>query len=136
MIPVHPISPKLILSIDDDPVILSYEKALLERSGYAVMTASSAQQGLGLVTVNEFDAVLIDYKMPDMNGCDAGSEIKRLRPEQVVILLSGDEVPSYTQAVADAFLHKLEVARELLPTIAKLCNRDHKPQRKQPKPCR
>ena len=38
-------SKRLVLCIDHDDVILRYEKALLERSGYAVLTAASAQQG-------------------------------------------------------------------------------------------
>ncbi|MGC1648056.1 MAG: hypothetical protein WA741_19715 [Candidatus Sulfotelmatobacter sp.] len=48
MIPIHPVSRKLILCVDDDEAILSYEKTLLERSGYSVIAAASAQQALGL----------------------------------------------------------------------------------------
>ena len=121
MIPVYPISQKLILCIDDDAAILSYEKALLERSGYSVITAASAQRGLGLVTMYKFDAVLLDYEMPGMNGCDVAVEIKRVRPELAVILLSGSEVPTYALALVDAFIPKLEASRALLPAIAALC---------------
>jgi hypothetical protein len=46
--PRSPVSQKLILCIDDDPAILSYEKALLERSGYSVTTAAYAREGLVL----------------------------------------------------------------------------------------
>jgi CheY-like chemotaxis protein len=70
LIPVHAVSQKLILCIDDDAAILCFEKALLERSGYAVITASSAQEGLGLLTDCKFDAVLLDYEMPGMKGGD------------------------------------------------------------------
>ena len=123
MIPTHPVSQKLILCIDDNAAILSYEKALLERSGYSVITAASAQQGLELVTIYEFDAVLLDYSMPDMNGCDVAFEIKRVRPELAVILLSGCEAPTYAQALVDAFILKPDASRELLPTIAAICSR-------------
>jgi CheY-like chemotaxis protein len=61
-----------------------------KRSGYSVVTAASAQQGLGLVATHKFDAVLLDHEMPDMNGCDVAFQIKRVRPELVVILLSLD----------------------------------------------
>ena len=128
MIPTHPVSQKLILCIDDNAAILSYEKALLERSGYSVITAASAQQGLGLVTIYEFDAVLLDYSMPDMNGCDVAFEIKRVRPELAVILLSGCEAPTYAQALVDAFILKPDASRELLPTIAAICSRVREPQ--------
>ena len=130
MIPTHPVSQKLILCIDDNAAILSYEKALLERSGYSVITAASAQQGLELVTIYEFDAVLLDYSMPDMNGCDVAFEIKRVRPELAVILLSGCEAPTYAQALVDAFILKPDASRELLPTIAAICSRVREPQQK------
>jgi len=132
MIPTHPVSQKLILCIDDNATILSYEKALLERSGYSVITAASAQRGLRLVTMYEFDAVLLDYKLPDMNGCDVAFEIKRIRPKLPVILLSGSEVPTYATVLVDAFILKLEASRELLPRIAELCSRPPEgPQEKQ-----
>jgi CheY-like chemotaxis protein len=130
LITADPVSPKLILCIDDNPAILFYEKALLERSGYSVITAASAQQGLGLVTLYEFDVVLLDYEMPDMNGCDVAFEIKRVRPELAVILLSGSEAPTYAQVLVDAFIHKLDASRELLPTIAALCSRVCETQQK------
>ena len=131
LIPAHPVSQRLILCINDDPAVLSYEKELLERSGYSVITAASAQQGLRLVTTCKFDAVLLDYEMPDMNGCDVAFEIKRVRPELVVILLSGSEVPIYASALVDAFILKIEASRQLLPTIAALCSGIRYPKQKQ-----
>ena len=134
MITTGPVPQKLILCIDDDPAILSYEKALLERSGYSVATAASAEEGLEVVTTCNFDAVLLDYGMPSMNGCDVAFEIKRIRPELAVILLSGKEVPAYALALVDAFILKLEASRALLPTIAALCSgiRYQKQERFQP----
>jgi CheY-like chemotaxis protein len=131
LIPSDPVSPKSILCIDDDEAILSYEKALLERSGYSVVTAASAGEGLGLVTTCNFDAVLLDYEMPGMKGCDVAFEIKRLRPELAVILLSGSEVPKYALTLVDAFVLKLEASRALLPTIAALCSEIRYPKHKQ-----
>jgi CheY-like chemotaxis protein len=127
LISSHPASLKLILCIDDDPVILSYENALLEGSGYSVITAASAREGLALATTCQFDAVLLDFEMPCMNGCDVACEIKRVRPELPVILLSGSDVPTYALALVDAFILKLEASRELLPTIAALLQRDSLP---------
>jgi CheY-like chemotaxis protein len=130
LISAHPVSQKLILCIDDDPAILSYEKALLERSGYSVTTAASAREGLVLVTRCKFDAVLLDYEMPGMNGCNVAFEIRRVRPELAVILLSGSEVPTYALALVDAFIPKLEANRALLPTIAALCSGTRYPKQK------
>jgi CheY-like chemotaxis protein len=118
MIPTDPTTKRTILCIDDDEAILSYEKALLERSGYAVLTASSPQKGLRLATTCKCDAVLLDYEMPGMNGDEVALAIKRLRPELLVILLSGSDVPTHALASVDAFVPKLEASRQLLPVIA------------------
>jgi len=131
MFSAHPPSKRTILCLDDDVAILRYEKMLLEKHGYAVITAASAQQGLRLATMCECDAVLLDYEMPGMNGNEVASEIKRIRPDLSIILLSGSEVPTYALALVDAFVPKLEASRELLPMIAELCSRPHDPQQKQ-----
>lgn len=120
MIPTDPTTKRIILCIDDDEAILSYEKALLERSGYAVLTASSPQRGLRLAATCKCDAVLLDYEMPGMNGDEVALAIKRLRPELLVILLSGSDVPTHALASVDAFVPKLEASRQLLPVIAEL----------------
>jgi CheY-like chemotaxis protein len=120
MISTYPTSKRTVLCIDDDEGILRYLKALLERSGYAVLTAASARQGLSLVTMCNCDLVLLDYEMPEMNGHEVASEIKRIRPELTVILLSGSDVPTHALAIVDAYLPKFEAHRQLLPMIAEL----------------
>ena len=82
----------------------------------------SAQQGLRLATMCKCDAVLLDYEMPGMNGHEVASEIKRIRPELIIILLSGSDIPTQALALVDAFVPKLEASRQLLPMIAELCS--------------
>ncbi|SRR5579871_291675 len=131
MIPTDSPSTKTILCIDDDMSILRYEKALLERSGYEVLTASSAQQGLQLASTCQCDAVLLDYEMYGMNGHEVATEIKLAKPELVVILLSGREIPMHSLALVDAFVPKLEASQQLLPIIADLCSRSQKAKQRQ-----
>ncbi len=123
MISTYPLPKKMILCIDADDAILRYEKALLERSGYAVLTAASALQALRLVTMCKCDAVLLDDEIPAINGQEVASEIRLVRPEMIVILLSAREVPTQALALVDAFVPKLEASRRLLPTIVELCSR-------------
>jgi CheY-like chemotaxis protein len=126
-----PTSKRIILCIDSDETMLRYEKALLERSGYTVLMAASAQQGLRLVTMCRCDAVLLDYDLPVIDGYEVACEIKRVLPELIVIIVSGSEVPIEALALADAFVPKLEASRHLLPMIAELCARTHEIGRKQ-----
>jgi CheY-like chemotaxis protein len=131
MIPTCPPSKKTILCIDDDDSILRFEKALLERSGYKVITAASAQEGLKLATTCMCDAVLLDYQMPGMNGHEVASEIRLVRPSLAIILLSGSEVPTQALALVDAFVPKVDSSQQLLPVIADLCSRKQRANRKQ-----
>jgi CheY-like chemotaxis protein len=111
----------MLLCIDDSPAILEYERSLFERSGYIVVTATSARQGLKLATMYRFDAVLLDYHMPEMNGHELALEIKRIRPKSSVVVFSGSEIPEDTYKLVDAVVPKTEAIRELLSTVTRLC---------------
>ncbi len=60
--------PPSVLFIDDDMDQLIVLGALLEKSGYAVTRMSSAEQALVRLEEQEFDLVICDLKMPEMNG--------------------------------------------------------------------
>jgi CheY-like chemotaxis protein len=108
---------KVILCIDDDPAILRYQRAVLERNGYAVVTVASSREGLGLALRGGFDAVIVDYKMPGLDGHQVASEIRRARPDIPVIMFSGSDVPAAVLDVVSAFVPKLSVDR-FLPVVA------------------
>lgn len=116
---------KVLLCVDDSEGVLEYERALFERAGYFVVTAASAREGLKLATMYNFDGVLLDYHMPEMNGHQLASEIRRIRPETPVVMFSGEEmIPEETRNLVDAVVLKDEGIRELLPTVTRLCNRE------------
>jgi CheY-like chemotaxis protein len=117
----HPRS-KTILCIDDDHSILGYQRALLERRGFSVLTAASARQGLQIVAACALAAVIVDYHMPEMNGHEVATEIKRLRPHTPIIMLSSDEeIAEHALQVVDAFVSKNEVPSRLLPVLTSIC---------------
>lgn len=113
----------MLLCIDDSPAILEYEKRMLEQSGFVVVTAASASRGLRLAAAFSFDAVLLDYHMPEMDGHRLAHEIRRLRPETPVVMVTGSEIPEETRRLVDAVVPKTEAPRELLPTVTRLCDR-------------
>ena len=99
-----------ILCIDDDAQGLKVRGILLESMGYKVLTEPDAEQGLRVFREHEVDAVVMDYQMPGMSGGDAAVEMKRLRPEVPVLILSAlpwlpDGAPS--EAI-DGFIQKGE----------------------------
>jgi CheY-like chemotaxis protein len=111
-LPVH-LKPqsKMLLCIDDDKDVLECEKAFLESFGYTVLTAPSGGKAPELASIHSFDVVILDYFMPEMNGQEVAIEMKRLRPQAPIIMLSGAvEVPD-------------RLASQLLPAIAQLQER-------------
>jgi CheY-like chemotaxis protein len=113
---------KTILCIDDDDSILGYQRALLERRGFSVLTAVSARQGLQIVATCALAAVIVDYHMPEMNGHEVATEIKRLRPHTPIVMLSSDEeIAEHALKVVDAFVSKNEASSRLLPVLSSIC---------------
>ncbi|MBZ5720443.1 MAG: response regulator [Acidobacteriia bacterium] len=112
----------MLLCIDDSQAILEYERSLFETSGYIVITAVSASQGLRLATICRFDVVLLDYHMPEMNGHQVALEIRRVRPETLVVMVSGSEIPEETRQLVDAVIPKTGAFGDLLPIVTRLCD--------------
>ena len=116
---------KTILCIDDDYGVLSYHRALLERRGYEVLTAASPRQGIQIAAGCMVLAVIVDYNMPEMNGHEVATEIKRLRPQVPIVMVSSDEeIPEDVFKVVDAFVSKDDAPRRLLPVINQICGED------------
>ncbi len=77
-----------LLLVDDEEKMVKYLSRRLEIRGYEVSTASSGEAAIALVKNNEFDVVLLDFLMPDMNGIETLKEIKKIRPALAVIMMS------------------------------------------------
>jgi CheY-like chemotaxis protein len=113
----------IILCIDDEGAGVEARKELLEISGYEVLTAQSGEQGLGLFVAHPIDAVLLDYKMPGMNGDRVARQMKRVKPDVPILLLSGySELPLNELSCADAFLSKGESWSTVVSTLDRLLN--------------
>src|ERR1035437_7432349 len=83
------LSSGVILCIDDNQDMLECEKAFLETFGYTVLTAPSGSKGLQLASRHPVDIVIFDYSMPEMNGHELAIEMRGVRPQAPIIMLSG-----------------------------------------------
>jgi len=109
---------KVILCIDDDQSVLECEREFLATFGYTVLTAPSGDEGLKLASKNCVDVVIVDYCMPQMNGHEVAIEMRRLRPQATIIMLSGSmDVPQEAMNTVDAFVPKDRLASQLLQAI-------------------
>jgi DNA-binding NtrC family response regulator len=80
---------KRILLVDDEPELVEELSLILEEEGYEVVSAPDGKQGVDLFRENGFSVVLMDIKMPEMNGLDAFREIIAVKPDAKVIIITG-----------------------------------------------
>ena len=80
-----------ILFVDDDRNILDSFRATMHglRREWKSRFASTGQEALGLLSKAEFDIVITDMKMPDMDGCKLMSSVADMQPDTIRITLSG-----------------------------------------------
>jgi len=78
-----------ILLIDDEEDFLAVMSDRMKARNMQVSTASSAKEGLEKAAAGNFDAVILDVMMPEMNGIDALKILKEKNPDLEVILLTG-----------------------------------------------
>jgi PAS domain S-box-containing protein len=110
-----------LLCIDDEDNGLKLRKLLFERQGHQVLTASDGPTGIDLFKARPVDAVILDYRMPNMDGAAVAERLKELRPAVPIIMLSGEnDVPNAAKQSVDAFVTKGESPAVLLQTTASL----------------
>ncbi len=84
-----------IIIIDDNNEVLESYKDALEFERMNVITFSNPVEGLEYLKNNELDVLLLDYYMPEMNGSEFVSELRKFNNKTIVILQTGyaDKVP-------------------------------------------
>lgn len=78
-----------MMLVDDEERFLSTTRKLLEKKGFEVQTASSGGEALEMLRVSPVHVVILDVKMPGMDGVATLREIKRQFPMVEVIMLTG-----------------------------------------------
>src|SRR4051794_14712537 len=78
-----------VLLVDDNRNGLLARKVVLQQEGYAVVCCSAPEEALQNFNEAAFDIVVTDYRMPKMNGIELIAEIRKLRPQIPVVLVSG-----------------------------------------------
>ncbi len=116
-----------ILIVDDDPAIRDACFQVLTRRGYEVDLAARAEEALDLLAHFEFDVILLDLKMPGINGLELLKNIKEIDPHaEVVIITAYGTVSNAVQAMKDGasdFLQKPFGPEELKLAVEKALER-------------
>ncbi len=79
---------KRIILIEDETSVVSFIKKGLQESGYEVSVAFDGKTGVQLVQSNDFDLVILDIMLPEMNGLDVCKEIRKTNQNVPILFLT------------------------------------------------
>ena len=88
-----------ILVIDDEPAIRRILREILEHEQYQVDDAASAVEALPLVKENEYDAILCDIKMPQMDGIEFLEEAKKITDAPIIMISGHGTIDTAVEAI-------------------------------------
>ena len=81
-------TPKILI-VDDDPFVRDTLETLLRHHGFETRTASSGEKAIECLDKDEFDLVLLDIVMPDIDGFQVMDHIFRQSEDTLVVIMTG-----------------------------------------------
>jgi len=116
-----------ILLVDDEESVRMVFQVALERAGYRVLTAESGKQGLRLLEQQEVDLIFVDIFMPEMDGLELIPLLRKTRPTNKIIAISGgsgqmNHLDTAKYLGADNTLKKPFSLQELLDAVSSQLN--------------
>lgn len=116
-----------VLIVDDDVDHAESLADVLEMRGHPVELAHSGEEAVRCFHTGEFDLVLLDVKLPGMNGVETFFELKKIRPAARVMMMTGFSLEQLiTQAIENGalgVLYKPFAATDLLATLGQVTPR-------------
>jgi CheY-like chemotaxis protein len=114
--------PATILIVDDEEHIRLLFKEELEDEGYTVDLASNGLDALDKLKRSAYSVIVLDIKMPGMDGIQTLAEIKKINKDQPVILCSayGEFKQDFASWVSDGYIVKSADTRELKEMIRRI----------------
>lgn len=77
-----------IMIVDDEPDILVVLEEFLSKEWFKVLTARNGKDAVEKLSSNDIDLILLDMAMPDMNGIETLKELKKIKPNISVIMIT------------------------------------------------
>jgi CheY-like chemotaxis protein len=123
-----------ILFVDDNGMNRKVVECMLEAAGLQMAEAENAQAGLEMIDAADYDVILMDLRMPGMDGLTAIRRIRARGDSKAglpIIVVTADNAPDiHRQALAagaDDVLHKPVQMEALFDTIAQVMTRSDRP---------
>ena len=115
-----------VLFVDDEPMVLQGLSRMLrtEKNNFKASFSTNEPEALSLLAKEHFDVIVVDIRMPQMNGLQLLSEVKTLYPDMVRIILSGEldiNMSLKSVSLSHQFLNKPCDPEVLKSTILRTC---------------
>lgn len=127
---------KNILVIDDEPIVLDSCRRILRNEGFEVNGASNGREGLKKIEEDQYDAVLVDWKLPEIDGMEVLRLIKKNHPDIIVVMITGyPSVESVVRAMklgVSDYVSKPFTPEELKEVLIKALESTISPKKKEP----
>jgi DNA-binding NtrC family response regulator len=132
----HPLDEALqgsgcVLLVDDAADVLATLGALLERAGFQVRLAASAENALAILSAGErFSALVTDYAMPGMNGVTLIEQARTIQSELAALLITGFADADREEMLPEsiAVLHKPVSRVQLVEAVLRLIQQEPGPR--------
>lgn len=121
-----------LLLVDDEPLVLDMFETILKTSGYDVFTAKNSHEAINLLKSNEFEVLVTDVLLEDLDGFEIHSRAKRIYPLISTILITGAPNPIDSQRASSMGIPYLSkpVGFENLTSTIESCLEENWPQLK------
>ena len=86
---MNPIFDKYILVIDDETGVTRLCERFLTRAGYQVLTTNQPQEAVNLLENKKFDLLLVDIRIPEMDGFQLLNLARQSQPDIAVVIMTG-----------------------------------------------
>jgi two-component system, NarL family, nitrate/nitrite response regulator NarL len=111
-----------VLSVDDEPRFLDLLGGVVRATNHLELVgeAGSGELGVELAQALDPDIVMLDVRMPGLDGIEAAKKIKLARPSALVVLISTthpSELSAESRGVADAVLWKSDLEPQMLDEL-------------------
>ena len=99
-----------ILVLDDDPIVTLSCKRILGAEGYSISTVEKGEDALNKLAKEDFDLLISDVRLPDINGMEVLKESRILKPKTDVVIITGyptlDDAKESTRLGALEYIEK------------------------------